>query len=198
VGIGQGHGEAPSRKLWHNERLLRVLAIILTVTVVVVIFLVKGQLPNILNVGYLGVFILSLVSSASIIFPVPGIAAVCAGPGLVQLFPLGVALLASTAESIGELSGYLIGFSGRGVAEKYRIYLSIERWMQHRGGLVLFLMSMIPNPIFDLVGIAAGTLRYPLWRFIVVVWGGKLIKSLVIAYTCYYGFDQALRFFGLE
>ena len=168
--VEQREGKAPAKRQWHDERLLRVLAIVLVLTLVVATFLLRDRLPNIRSVGYLGIFILSFVGSASVILPVPGIAAVCAGPGLLKLFPLGVALLASVAESLGELSGYLIGFSGRGVAENYPLYPRIERWMQRRGGLVLFLVSAIPNPLFDLAGIAAGTLRYPVWRFLLAVW----------------------------
>lgn len=196
--VGQQEGEALSRRQWQSERLLRVLAIVLVVTLVITIFLLRDRLPNIRSVGYLGIFVLSFVGSASVVLPIPGIAAVCAGPGLLKLFPLGVALLASVGESLGELSGYLIGFSGRGVAENYPFYPRIERWMQRRGGLVLFLASSIPNPLFDLAGIAAGTLRYPVWRFLLAVWGGKLVKSLTVAYACYYGFEGALRLFGLD
>ncbi|MBI2856630.1 MAG: VTT domain-containing protein [Chloroflexi bacterium] len=195
---GISKGTQLAGRLLRNERLLRALAVALVLTLILAVFLLREQLPGIRSAGYLGVFVLSFVGSASILVPVPGIAAVCAGPGLVKLFPLGVALLASVAESVGEVSGYLIGYSGRGIAEHNRFYPRIVRWMEHRGGLVLFLVSSIPNPLFDLIGIAAGTLRYPIWRFLAAVWAGKLVKSLIIAYTCFYGFGWALRFFGLE
>ena len=195
--IGQQRGDAPWRKLWHNERLLRALAIVLVLTFILIIWLLRGRLPDPRTVGYLGVFILSFVSSASIVIPLPGIAAVCAGPGI-GLFPLWVGLLASVAEALGELTGYVVGFSGRLAVEKHRFYSRIERWMQSRGWLVLFLASSIPNLLFDLVGVAAGTLRYPVWRFLLVVWAGKLVKSTTVAYACYYGYAQVLRFFGLD
>ena len=190
---------APRRKgLWHNEGLLRAVSVILVLTFIGFVVLFRDELPNIRTVGYTGVFIISFVGSASILVPVPGIAAVCAGPGLVKLFPLLVAVLASVGESLGELTGYLIGYSGRGMAERRLFYPRIERWMQRRGGIALFLVSCIPNPLFDLAGITAGTLRYPIWRFLAAVWAGKMVKSLTIAYTCFYGFEWALRFFGLD
>ena len=189
--------QAPAKRLRSNERLLKALSIVLVLGLIVVVVLLSDRLPNFDSVGYVGVFVLSFVGSASIFVPVPGIAAVCAGP-LIGLFPLVVALLASVAEAIGELTGYLIGFSGRGFAENNRLYPRIEQWMQRRGWLVLFLASSIPNLLFDLVGIAAGTLKYPVWRFLVAVWFGKLIKSTTIAYACFYGYDWALRFFGLK
>jgi membrane protein YqaA with SNARE-associated domain len=190
--------KAPAQKLWDNQRLLRLLSIVLVLGLIAAGVLLRDRLPDIRSVGYIGVFVLSLVSSASILVPVPGIAAVCAGPGLIGLFPLWVALLASVAESLGELSGYLVGFSGRGFAENNRFYPRIGVWMQRRGGIALFLASSIPNPLFDLVGIVAGTLRYPIWRFLLAVWAGKLIKSTAIAYACFYGFEWALGLFGLN
>ena len=184
----------PSPRPWHNERLLRAVVITLVLTFILIILLSRNRLPDPSTVGYLGVFILSFVSSASVVIPLPGIAAVCAGG--VTLFPLGVGLLASVAEALGELTGYLIGFSGRLTVENHRFYPRIERWMQRRGWLVLFLASSIPNLLFDLVGIAAGSLRYPVWRFLIAVWAGKLIKSTTVAYACFYGVDWALGLFG--
>jgi membrane protein YqaA with SNARE-associated domain len=188
--------KVPSPRPWLNERLFRAIVIALVLTFILIIWLLRGRLPDSSTVGYLGVFILSFVSSASVVIPLPGIAAVCAGASLGALFPLGVGLLAAVAEALGELTGYLIGFSGRREVENHRFYPRIERWMQRRGWLVLFLASSIPNPMFDLVGIAAGTLRYPVWRFLAAVWAGKLIKSTTIAYACFFGVESAFGLFG--
>jgi membrane protein YqaA with SNARE-associated domain len=190
--------KAPAYKLWKDERVLKPLYIAIVLMLIISIVLLRDHLPNYRTIGYQGVFVLSFVGSASILVPVPGIAAVCAGPGLLGLFPLWVAILASVAEALGELSGYMLGFSGRGFAENNRFYPRIERWMQHRGWIALGLASSIPNPLFDLIGVAAGTLKYPIWRFIAVVWAGKLLKSMSIAYACFYGIEGSLRFFGLD
>ena len=55
------------------------------------------------------------------------------------------------------------------------------------GVFVILVMSVIPNPLFDLVGITAGGVRYPLPRFLVTVLIGKTIKGILVAYSCYYG-----------
>ena len=196
--------ERPAKRLWnyvkslqHNERAMKAISVAVVVAFILTVFLLRNRLPDISTVGYIGVLILSFVGSASILVPVPGIAAVCVGPGVVGLSPMIVAVMASIGESVGELSGYMIGFSGRGFADKNRFYPRIERWMQQRGGLVLFLASSFPNPFFDFVGIAGGTLRYPIWRFLIAVWAGKLVKSTLIAYTCFLGFDWAMDFFNI-
>ena len=192
--------KAVSYRLLHDERLHKALSVVLVFALIITAVLLRDRLPHYQSIGYVGIFVLSFLGSASILVPVPGIAAVCAGasPGLLGLFPLWVAILASVAEAIGELSGYLLGFSGRGFAENVRIYPRVERWMQRQGWLALLLASSVPNPFFDFIGIAAGTLRYPVLQFLVAVWAGKLIKSMIIAYACFYGMGWALRAFGLD
>ena len=55
--------------------------------------------------------------------------------------------------------------------------------MRRRGGITVFVLSAIPNPFFDLAGIVAGTLRYPLWRFLLFCWMGKVIKTAFVAWA---------------
>ena len=54
--------------------------------------------------------------------------------------------------------------------------------MRKYGGLTCFLFAAIPNPLFDIAGLAAGTLRYPLWRFYLSAGLGKIVKSVVFAF----------------
>jgi membrane protein DedA with SNARE-associated domain len=63
------------------------------------------------------------------------------------------------------------------------MYERLERWMQRNGSATIFVLSTIPNPIFDLAGIAAGALRFPLERFLVSCWVGKTIKTTLFAYV---------------
>ena len=55
--------------------------------------------------------------------------------------------------------------------------------MRKRGAVVIFIASLIPNPFFDVLGVAAGALRYPLRRFLLIAWAGKTIKNVGIAYA---------------
>ena len=141
------------------------------------------------TLGYPGVFFFSLLGSASVMLPLPGIVAVCGASGL-DLNPAAVGLAAAVGETIGELSGYMVGFGGRGVVEQRRLYHLVNGLMRRRGALILFVMSTIPNPFFDVAGIAAGATRFPLSRFIIAVGLGKTIKSLAVAYSCFYGIKQ--------
>lgn len=147
------------------------------------------------QVGYGAVALSALVASAGIIIPVPALATACATAIFLNPFLVGV--IAGSAETVGELSGYYLGYTGRDALAKSRLYQRMERWMRRRGWLLLFVVSLVPNPIFDVVGIAAGALRYPIFGFLAVVWVGKVVKFLVFAYACTAGADWLTSVFGL-
>ena len=172
-----------------NQNYLRIGVLLAVIATVVTAFMLRDQF-TLDHAGYGGVALSSLVASAGFILPVPALGAVCAAvvPPF-QLNPLFIGLIAGGAEALGELTGYFLGYSGRAVISQSRIYHRLEGWMERRGGMLLFLVSIVPNPIFDVIGVAAGALRYPLWRFFVVVWAGKTIKFITFAYACSYSIE---------
>lgn len=157
------------------------------VSVILIAWLLRDAAPNLSTIGYPGVFFLSFLGSAAMLLPVPGLISLCAVSLVLNPFALG--MLAATGETIGEISGYAVGFGGRSLVERSRIYTRIRWWMRKRGWMIILAVSIIPNPVFDLVGIAAGATRYPMRRFLAIVFVGKIIKGLTIAYTCYYGIN---------
>ena len=151
------------------------------------------QSITIAQAGYAGVALTALVASGGLVIPVPALATACVAGALLN--PWVVALVAGGAEGVGELTGYYLGYSGQTILSRRRFYIRLEGWMRRRGWLVLFLVALVPNPVFDVVGVAAGALRYPIWRFLAVVWLGKIIKFGAIAYACTYGVGWLLEYF---
>ena len=141
----------------------------------------------------MGVALTALLSSGIMDLPVPALATVCAVSAF--LVPLYVGLVAGGTETIGELTGYFLGYSGRGVVGEGRISQRLGTWMCRRGWLLLFLLAFIPNPIFDLAGVTAGALRFPLHRFLAVVLAGKIMKFVGFAYACAFSADWLASFF---
>ena len=135
---------------------------------------------------------LSFLGSATVLLPLPGIASVCTGSFFLD--PIFLALVAGTAEAAGELVGYAAGVAGRDYLRRSRFYDRIHRWIQGRYVLPLFFFAVIPNPFFDLAGMAAGALKVPLWKFLAIIWPGKFLKSLGIAYACHAGITGVLGF----
>ncbi len=185
----------PIRVNWRKpENLVRLGILAVVVAAIVTALLLRGNFGA-TQVGYGAVALSALVASAGLVIPVPALATACATA--IFLSPFLVGIIAGTAETAGELSGYYLGYTGRDVLSRSRLYQRLERWMRRRGWLLLFLVSLVPNPIFDIVGIAAGALRYPVWGFLAVVWVGKLLKFLIFAYACHAGADWLTGVFGL-
>ncbi len=104
-------------------------------------------------IGFPVLWFVSFIGAASIFLPVPGLAAVCTSGATELGNPLIVGLVAGTAESLGEMTSYLAGFSGKNFFKRSRFYLRIQGLLDRFGLIVIFLGSVIPNPLFDFVGI---------------------------------------------
>ena len=123
--------------------------------------------------------------------PVGALAAVCvAATPAVGLNPLIVGVVAGSAEAVGELTGYAAGVGGKSLLERSRFYPKVHSLMSRYAGLVIFTASVIPNPVFDVMGVAAGSIRYPVRRFVLIVFAGKTIKFTWVGLSCYHGLSQ--------
>ena len=176
------------------ENLLRLGIFLAVIGIAAAAIFLRNHIP-LQQAGYLGVAMAALISGGGMILPVPALATVCAVSGL--LAPLYVGLVAGSAETVGELTGYFLGYSGRGVVGEGRVSQRLQTWMRRRGWLLLFLLSLIPNPIFDLAGVTAGALKYPVAHFLAVVLFGKILKFAGIAYACHFFGDWLGRFLFL-
>jgi uncharacterized membrane protein YdjX (TVP38/TMEM64 family) len=160
-------------------RLARVLAILLVVALSVYLFTIRDQAAELARYGLPGVFLLSMVTNATLLLPMPGVAITFAAGAIFN--PYLVALAAGLGSTFGELTGYLAGFGGQGVLERVELYNRLEYWTGRYGPLVIFLLALIPNPVFDLAGAAAGAMRMPLGKFFLWTWLGKTLKMLGFA-----------------
>lgn len=171
---------------WRPEYVLLIGVALLLTAFTIGFFYFGADISNLRGYGYAGLFVINLIGSASILLPSPAGASVVGGGALLSDF-LGVpafvwvGLVAGLAEAIGEFSGYAAGYGGRIIVEDRPEYQRIHRWMEKRGTLVMFLMSIVPNPLFDVAGLAAGALEMPLRRFFLAVLAGKVLKDLYLA-----------------
>ena len=157
------------------------LVLIGTLLLTIALVLVPGDLVARLGVyGYLGVFLLTLLSSATIVLPSPalGVAAL-AGK---TLNPWIVGLVGGVAAGLGEITGYMAGLGGSSLVARSRFYPRVERWVRRWGALMIFALAVVPGPVFDLAGIAAGTMRMPFRRFLAACVAGKILRFLAVAW----------------
>ena len=174
----------PGAKLWSRNQLKYIVLLIAGVLAMILVGILVQKPTDfeeyIETSGYAGVFLMGVIGSASPIWPLPGSWAAFIAAGL-GLNPFLIGLAAGLGEPIGELSGYTAGYGGQIAINRWKRYTQIMNWMRRRGGITIFIISAIPNFFIKLATIAAGALRYPLWKFFIYCWAGKTVKSLGFA-----------------
>lgn len=161
--------------------LARIMALFVVIALSVFVFSIRDQAKQLAVYGYPGIFLLSFLAYATVLLPAPGVAVVFAMGSVFN--PFGVAIAAGTGAALGELSGYLAGFSGQAVIERVEIYERLTSWMKRYGSITILILAAIPNPFFDLAGVAAGSLRMHVVRFFIWCWFGEVIKMAIFAFA---------------
>ena len=181
--------QRPKRISWLREQYPRVLALFFVLAITIGIFLFRERITMLGNYGYLGAFLISLICNATIILPVPGLLILLALGS--TLNPVAIGLAGGIGAALGELSSYLAGYSGRVGIESQRLYPQVESWMRRNGSVTIFIFTLLPFFPFDLAGIAAGALRFPLWKFFLICWSGRTLAYILVISL---GWEVVLRF----
>ncbi|OIO21681.1 hypothetical protein COV61_03235 [Candidatus Micrarchaeota archaeon CG11_big_fil_rev_8_21_14_0_20_47_5] len=165
-----------------EEKTKGMLAILGAVLITLLAFALSTNSSAFYSLGYLGIFLLGVISSATVILPAPGIASLFFLGKFAD--PLFLGVIFGIGSGIGELTGYMAGRGGNYVIdgknkeiEKHK--KAIRKW----GPLAIFFLALIPNPVFDFAGIAAGLVRMPPWQFLLSCCAGKVIKGVALAYA---------------
>jgi len=174
----------PLQDEFHRNRVFRaivpVAALLASVGITVAIILLRDQLGEFAVYGYPGIFLVNLIGNATLILPAPAYAAVFAVGHVLD--PVLVGIVGGLGAALGEMTGYLAGVGGRPVVKNRMLYERLEGWMHRRGMMVvIFLLALVPNPIFDVGGLLAGALRMPVFRFLLACWAGKTVRLIGIA-----------------
>jgi membrane protein YqaA with SNARE-associated domain len=173
---------APPAARRYGLALARVGALVACVGISVYVYSIRGQAQALAAYGLPGIFLLSLLSNATVILPAPGWALTFALGGVMH--PAAVALAAGAGAALGEMTGYLAGYTGQAIVpHDTPTYMALERWTARYGGFAILALAFIPNPFFDIAGATAGMLRMPVGMFLFWTWIGKTLKMLVIAYA---------------
>lgn len=146
--------------------------------------------------GYLGIFLVSLVSSATIIFPIP-IFLILFSFGAI-LNPFLVALIGSIGATIGNLTSYFLGLGGKEVLEnKYGKKLEKIKKTFKKYGSVFWIIFVNATPLpADIVGIFCGVIRYDFKKYFIASFLGRMMLYLVLTFSGYYSINWILDFFS--
>ena len=153
-----------------------------SIAFVAVSYYFRTELTHLGSLGLLGIFIINILGSATLFLPAPAIATVVAGGFLYN--PLFVAILSALGSAIGDMVSFALGHSGKEIfLKKNSFWYKVLKLTFHRfGAAFIILFSLIPNPIFDAVGIFAGIFSYSPIKFFFYVLVGRFLRNLLLAY----------------
>ena len=184
--IASTGGRGENVRGWLRKWIFPVSGLLLVIVITMGLFLYGRDASRIAafrNYQYFGAFLISLIGNATILLP--GIVLPILSSLGVLFYkthgisgPILVGLAGSTGAAIGEMVGYLAGYSGRGILVTSKRSQQTLDWLRRWGGIAIFLLAMVPL-FFDLVGIAAGAIRFPLWKFFLYCWLGRTVLYVV-------------------
>ncbi|MBM3229587.1 VTT domain-containing protein [Candidatus Parvarchaeota archaeon] len=167
-----------------KEKSLGIPEILASVAITAAAFFVSGYLPLLEGWSYAGAFLVGLVSSATLFLPAPGWAIIAAFGR--TLDPITLGIFAGIGSGIGELTGFLLGRGGSGFLEHRLLGNGFAKrqidFVKSHSEVAVFLLALVPNPLFDIAGIAAGAIKMPWWKFLAATILGKIIKFAILAY----------------
>ncbi len=182
--------EKPKQKRW--PRIVLYVAILAGISVGFVFlfpYLMRYfniSIERLATTAYLVVFGVTLLSNAAVLVPVtyPHLTIMIAAAAYWN--PFMIALVASVAGALGEITGYYAGYLGKRIVrfENAPGYARLAGWMERYGPWGIFFISLQPILPVDIAGLLAGASKLPLWKFLLPCWAGKLGKYLV---ACYLG-----------
>lgn len=175
-------------------RIVRILTVVAVVAALALAVYFRDRIQDLQRYGYAAVFLVGLVSNATVVLPLPALAVSSVMGGFLN--PWFVGIIGGVGQALGEMTGYMAGYSGQTWIDENPTYNRLTRWMQRHGMLTVFVMAVIPNPLFDLGGMAAGALRFPVWKFLIACTGGKVIKNIAFALAGYYGIGALYQLLG--
>ena len=143
--------------------------------------------------GYAGAFLIMLINNATIILPAVGHALLVAAAQ--SLDPVLLGVIGGLGGTLGELTGYVLGMTGRRVVSGESLDRRLRRIPRKLFGPALFVFAATPLP-FDVAGILAGTMRFPVWRFLLWAGLGKIVNTVGIVVAGYYAIDWLQRLVG--
>lgn len=169
-----------------TEWYIRIGVLLLTVVILLAIVGHKKDFYQFENLGYVGLFLLNVLSNATVLIPLPSIIAVFIGGALWNPFLVGV--ISGIGNAVGELVGFFLGYGGRGILNhldgNQKTWLEkVETWFRRSGFITIFITSAIPLPFFDIVGIVSGTLNYPVWKFFIATAMGRILRNIILAWS---------------
>ena len=146
-------------------------------------FVFRDYFKEASSLGLFGLFVVNFVSSVTFFVSAPAFLTIISGGNLYS--PILVAVVASLGACLGDMLGFAFGHSGRRLTKKkldrHKTVRFLEKHFHRHGALIIFLLAIIPNPFFDAIGILAGVVNYPPFKFFAIMLVGRFIRYWALA-----------------
>jgi membrane protein YqaA with SNARE-associated domain len=147
--------------------------------------------------GYIGDFLISFLGNATILVPFPymGVTFILGGladqgTGEFLFDPWLVGLVSGLGATIGEMTGYLIGYSGGQLIDEDQRNSFREYVNEHPRAtpVVLWFLAATPIPD-DILIVPLGAAKYPWWKVVIPQFIGKTMFMTFVAWSGRFGLD---------
>lgn len=143
---------------------------------------------NLKAYGYIGTFMACLLLNATVLLPSSSTVVVMSMATIYN--PIMVALVGALGTALGEFTGYFTGYYGSVVVENNAIFDKITGIYAKFPNFSIVLFAALPLPVFDILGIMAGSIKMEKKKFFLLCFIGKAIKMLIYAYIGVYTYNQ--------
>ena len=156
-----------------SSKLYDFLSVLILVVFSITAFAMNGFVKEHAPETYLGVFLVCFIANSTILLPAPSILVVLQYSMILN--PVVVAICGALGASLGEMVGFMAGAHGRRFVSG-KLIKKIENHFPNYPYIFVLAFSALPLPLFDVVGMLAGTIRLNKFKFYLTCLAGKLFK----------------------
>ena len=186
------------RKPTKREAIIGGISLAVTVALSLLIIQHRSYIEQIAQWGYLGCFVISVLTNGTFILPVFGNVITFSMGGVLN--PAIVGAVAGIGEAIGATGAYFTGYAGRGLFRDTNsgLYLRFSNLIDRHGSKAVFLIAALITPFYYPFAIFLGMVRFGWVRFFFATWAGRTIKNMTLAYLGHFGLRSILQWLGLD
>jgi membrane protein YqaA with SNARE-associated domain len=139
------------------------------------------------NYGYIGIFLVSLISNGTFILPLPYLLVIYSVGATGILNPIIVAFVSGLGAALGELTLYFLSMLGRVVLpSEYKVRIdSLKAIVDRYGPLFIFIFALTPLPD-DVIYPVLGLMKYNVVKVFIPCFLGKTLLSGFVVYAGIY------------
>lgn len=126
---------------------------------------------------------INFLSGLSFFLPMPSFLTVFSGGAVYP--PVIVALVSALGATLGDMIYFVMGYTGRMIisskVENKILFRTFHSLFKKYGTFIVFILALIPNPLFDGIGLIAGVFTYSPYKFFIVVLIGRFLRYFLLA-----------------